>query len=939
MTVTVSVDDPDVEQTVAPGRAGSAWRATFADGPLVARRRAVADRALILTSAVLVAVVVLLALAVPHVLTASSDAAVRHAVTTAGERATVTVTVGQASGLVEPSTRDGRTARKLANASAALHQQMPEQLRSVLVSPPTTIVASARAPMLVPNGRVYARLVHLGEGPDAAVRWVDGAAPAASPTPPQPEMGRLDEFVPERQQIQLGIAVANAEALGLEVGDTFPLEQGYAFSTGVVSGLFEPVDPDAVAWAVVPDLVGLGGVPSNATFGNVAYLLSDESVPDMVLGFGGAAVTTSRRFAADPAALRAQDSAALGAQVAGIAANPTSLTLADGRAPAVTTELDAVLTEFDARLLGARAQASLVVAGLVGVGALTLVLAARLLVTRRHALLAAERARGSSIASVAARTALESVPLALVGTAVGAAVSHLLLPGSVARLGPALVVTAAAALASPILSSRVAAASWTGQRLPANRRDRERVLGRRRSRRLVLEGVVVLLAAGALAAVRTRGLTQTASGDIDPLLAATPLLLAAAGTLVAMRVLPPLLRAVGRAAERGRGIVTLVASARAANAAGLGIPLLTLATAVALVVFSGITAATVERGQERASELLVGAQARVDAQRDGAIDEDTVAGLAAEPGVTAVAAASVLTGRTFAGSSDTKVTLLMVDAARYASALEGRPEGAELARLAEAVADAPSDAPPAALLSPSLVPVADRIGANVWVLDGSTDLTVAGTTGLSLDGEPLVVVDRADVAGIGPELALDTLWLGGPGAQEAVDRAVAAGSLEGTVATTRDGWLEDRRASPLDSGLLALFWLAGAVLAAFCAVVLVLTVIATAAERGRTLSALRTLGLDRRTARAITWGELVPTTVAALVVGIGVGTAVPLLLTQSLGLRLLTGEPVPTVVQLTWFPPVAAIVVVVGALAVAAGAESLARRRERLGEVLRVGER
>ena len=118
-----------------------------------------------------------------------------------------------------------------------------------------------------------------------------------------------------------------------------------------------------------------------------------------------------------------------------------------------------------------------------------------------------------------------------------------------------------------------------------------------------------------------------------------------------------------------------------------------------------------------------------------------------------------------------------------------------------------------------------------------------------------------------------------------------------------------------------------------------LTVVATSRERGRTLSALRTLGLDARTARAMTFGELAPLAIAAVLAGTAIGIAVPWVLTGALGLDLLTGDPAATSLQVTWVPIVGATVVVLGALAVAVGVESAVRRRDRLGEVLRVGER
>ena len=183
-----------------------------------------------------------------------------------------------------------------------------------------------------------------------------------------------------------------------------------------------------------------------------------------------------------------------------------------------------------------------------------------------------------------------------------------------------------------------------------------------------------------------------------------------------------------------------------------------------------------------------------------------------------------------------------------------------------------------------------------------------------------------------------TTWVDGPGAAAAVG-AAGLTDTPGITVTEHDEWLSTWRASPLNAGLLALLVATGLVLAGYAVLGLVLTVVATSRERGRTLSALRTLGLDARTARAMTFGELAPLALAAVLAGTAIGIAVPWVLTGALGLDLLTGHPAAAALQVTWVPIVGATVVVLGALAVAVGVESAVRRRDRLGEVLRVGER
>ncbi|WP_315096364.1 FtsX-like permease family protein, partial [uncultured Cellulomonas sp.] len=413
-------------------------------------------------------------------------------------------------------------------------------------------------------------------------------------------------------------------------------------------------------------------------------------------------------------------------------------------------------------------------------------------------------------------------------------------------------------------------------------------------------------------------------------------------TVLVARALPATLRRVSRLAARRRGLVPVIATARAGRTAGTRIPLLTLTIAVALVVFCGTTAVTVTAGQDTAADIVVGAQVRI----DGELDPALVDALREAPGVTAVAGATVRSGRTFGRSSGVKAQLLLVDSAALAQILaaHGRAADPGLTALGSATGD---DVP--ALISPSLQSTAALVPPAVMGAAAFVDVRVVGslehppflpTRSSSLsDAKGVVLADRAVYEAVsGDTVSATTTWVDGPGAVAAV-RDTGVADEGGVTVTDRDGWLSTWRASPLNAGLLALLVATGLVLAGYAALGLVLTVVATSRERGRTLSALRTLGLDARTARAMTFGELAPLALAAVLAGTAIGIAVPWVLTGALGLDLLTGHPDATSLQVTWVPIVGAAAVVLVALAVAVAVESAVRRRDRLGEVLRVGER
>ncbi len=917
----------------------SAWRATTGHALLVARRRSRQDAGLLALAAVVLAVTVLIALAVPRIVLRMADDGVQEAVREAGAPADVVTVLGGgpgASGVGADGrrTRVDNAATLVANAATDMRLSLPDPVRAV-TGPAVTAVQGPAIIARSGDDLLASRLVHVGTAADEdVVTWVRGLEPRASATPAlRPS---------EPSLIEVGVSTSAADALGLTVGTqlelTGPIDGD---ARAVVSGLYQPLDPASPVWTTFPDLLGKAPAPAAAAaVGRVGLLLSDASLPDMLLATPNPAVTTTYRFPADPTDLQATGTAAVESGGARIVAVPDPLTGSDGRTPSVQSELDRVLSEADARLLAGSAQASVLLVGLAVAGGLALVLAARLLVVRRETFLLAERARGASVASVALRALVESVPLVVVATAVGAAGAWLVAPDGRGTWAVAAVVVAVAVVAPAVSAALVVAGAWTGRRLPANRADRDRVLGRRRARRLTAELALVAVAAAALVSVRARGLLQTATGGVDLLLAATPVLLAAAATVLVARLLPPVLRGLSGTASRRRGLVPVVATARAGRTAGTRVPLLTLTISVALVVFCGTTAVTITHGQSTAADIVVGADVRL----DGRLDPQAVAALRDAPGVTAVAGAVPLGDRTFGRSSGTTAQLVLVDSAEVAQILaaHGRPVEDGLATLA-------SGDGIAALISPELESTAALIPPAVVGSDRYLDLRVVGTTehpprlppsaSTLSEAQGIVLVDRATfAAAAGLEAEPTTVWVDGPGAAAAV-RANGFVDQQGVTVTERDVWLRTWQESPLNAGLLLLLVATGVLLAGYAALGLVLTVVATSRERGRTLSALRTLGLDARTARAMTFGELAPLAVSAVLAGTAIGIAVPWALTGALGVDLLTGDAAATTLQVTWVPIVGAAGVVLVSLVVAVAVESAVRRRDRLGEVLRVGER
>ncbi|QTE31161.1 FtsX-like permease family protein [Pengzhenrongella sicca] len=917
-------------------------RALVAGSARVAWRRSVTDRGLLLGVLALVTITAFLGLTGPRLIDSAADDAARSAVLDAGSRADVVANLGWTVGSAADGERDEEVVTRLQDAAAAVQGKLPPEVGAVTGDPSAALLSGRitvrSAPGGVPGGAV-GRFVWLWRADAVGVTWVEGEAPRASVPVVEPEdtVGEIAEDAPQPVHlVEIGLTRAGADALGARVGDHLRIVGATrGLADAVVRGIYAPVDAADPLWTTVPGLLGPAVGLAGASVPSLGLLLSDASLPDLDLALQRGAITAQYRFPADGSALRAQDVEPLRARVSALAANPAVLALAGGSAPAVVTELDAVLSEHQTRLRGAQAQASVLLVGLVTAGTLTLLLAARLVVARRRTLLAGERARGASVASVALRLALESVPLAAVGLGLGALASWLVDRAAPWTWWPGIAIAVVTALAVPAGGARLVSTAWTGLRTPANRKDRDRLRGRRRARRTVVELTVVALALAAASAARGRGLQQTQTEGVDLLLAATPVLLAGAATVVVLRAFPVVLRSLGRVAARRRGLVPLVATARAARTGSLGLPLLALTITTALLVFAGVTVASTERGQELASIEVVGADLRL----DGEVAPDVLAQLRAADGVTSLAEGARLDGRTFNGDPSFKATVLVVDAAAYGdiSAAHDPRYAGELALLGGAGAEGDR---PRAVVSPALVDEVAARGATVLVGGSTVELDVVGTTDLGAPGEAFVIVDRAALAPlITQPVEPDRTWVDGPGAAAAVAAAGPDLAVTGVTVTDRAQWLANQRDTPLVRSVVALITVVALVLALYAAVALVLTVVASSAERGRTFSALRTLGLARNATWRITVGELAPLTAAGVLAGAAIGVGVPLALAGALGLNRLTGEAGPSATAITAGPFLLAAGASVVALVASVVVEAAARRRDNLGQVLRVGER
>lgn len=898
------------------------------------------DAALLAAWCAVVVVAVLVALGGPRVAEVLLDDAARDAVRAAGPDADVVVAL-------RGTTPSGISTYRAEAVDEVRRPALRGVLRDAVAafeSRPLDVVSLDDVAI---DGPAAAEAAGLPEGPKVLPALLDevGAARVRAVD------GSLDASPADDDAMPVALPDATAAGWGLGVGDVLELagpETGLRPNgTGPVReparvevvAVVAPLDPADVAWFDAGPLwaepAGRAPVP----------LLATADIANRVAAETGLAVNgvvrlrvDAERFSADVAARVVDELASLELGPAGVVPSGVATSTP------VETRLGVVLADHLGRARAAAAQMSVPAAGVVGVVAVVLLLVARVLVERRRAVLELERARGASVGVAVARLGVESALVAAVATAAATGTVAWLLPGPTAVV-PLAAVLVTALGATPLWGGRVARRSWSGVRQPANRRDRDRLARRRAAARLVAEAAVLALAAGAAAALRGRGLLQTTTRGTDPFLAAAPLLIGLGLTVLALRVYPGPVRLLAAVARRSPGVLGIVGAARARRALA-PLPLLALTLAASVGVSGLLLVDTVRTGQATAAWQRVGAEVRITTPPGSSADAglaDVARQLRVEPGVTA-ASAGYLRAELGAdlGNRDLDVSVLAVDDG-YGDLVAAVPDAGEDLAAFAALADAEvTDGRLPAVVDARLVPRLGERGIALTVERVRWTLDVVGTTDHAPRGQapgPFVYLpldllhDHEDAP-----VAATVVWAQGPGAADAATAAVQGlGAIDHAV-VTRAGWLDERRGSALVSGVERMLLLGAGVAVALAVVGVVATVLGGSRERGRALALLRTLGMRRRLGWWLVLAELGPVVLAAALAGTGAGIAVVGLLGSALGLDVLAGGPdVPPVVVGGAVPALLAGGAVVLLLA-AAAVEVAAHRRDRLSDVVRVGE-
>ncbi|WP_327717164.1 ABC transporter permease [Streptomyces sp. NBC_00490] len=385
-----------------------------------------------------------------------------------------------------------------------------------------------------------------------------------------------------------------------------------------VVGLYRPARTDAPYWQLLDDLHGRGVNKLDfTTYGPL--LAAPEALADGRVSAGASAWLATADFSTlTTGRIDALREAALGGSAAMRGKSALSGTTA------ANTQLPAVLDRVDRALLVSRSTLLIVALQLGLLAGCALLLVARLLSSQRTGETRLLRARGASRPRVAGLAATEAlllaVPAVTLAPLLAGPLTRLLAgQGALARIGLRLDVPAGGRIGVWLVAAGVALGCALAVTLPALTSSfatgRARALpGALRSGADIGLLVIAGVAYWQLSGQTTGAVTGDSSGalGVDPLLVAAPALALLAGTVLTLRLLPPLARLAERRAAAGRGLATALAGWQIGRRPGRGAgPVLLLVLAVALGMLAIAQGASWDRSQDDQADFRAGVPVRV----------------------------------------------------------------------------------------------------------------------------------------------------------------------------------------------------------------------------------------------------------------------------------------------------------------------------------------
>ncbi|GIJ29140.1 hypothetical protein Vqi01_43020 [Micromonospora qiuiae] len=564
----------------------------------------------------------------------------------------------------------GRTGEVLRERDTALREQVEVDLDGLTARVTAAGYAAGRQlrgdtgeAVADRTGTIYASVMFLDDLP-AHARLTAGAWPQAGAAQPQ-----------------TALAAAAAATLRVGVGDRIPITDGLTdrVTEVTVVGVFTPVDPDDAYWRLAPE-AATGAMPQAATYGPltvhrddfVRHFLANASAgwlvePDLSgISTTGAldrlAEVATRIVTATPAAAGLGDSAVATSGLADLVPRLQQATLV-GRSALVTPMLLVVV-----------------------LGGYALLLVAILLTEHRRGETALLRARGAARWQLAGLTAREATLVVLPAAVLTPPIVAELL-GSAHRLPGLAAVSLRPDVSPDSMVWLVAGAAAAGCALamigPSLRRGGSYIADMasrsRPSRRGVVQraGLDVVLVGLALLAWYqlsrySSPLSRSRGGElgVDPLLAAAPTLGVLAGAVLALRLLPPLVRLAERWLDRKPWAAVMLGTWQAGRRPHAG-PVLLLALAVAVGTLAWSLAGTSRRSLDDQAAHQVGADLRL-TEVNGFAPDDRADQLTDLPGTEAVVAAWRDSMRL--GPAAVPATVLAMDAQAAGEVMRIRPD-------------------------------------------------------------------------------------------------------------------------------------------------------------------------------------------------------------------------------------------------------------------------
>ncbi len=703
--------------------------------------------------------------------------------------------------------------------------------------------------------------------------------------------------------VQAAVTTATAARFGLRVGSRLnagPVQL-------VVTGIIRPANPAATFWS--EDHVAAGpalipGASSQPPYWIGAAFIGPGALPLIESTLDSGEMQVTWVYATALGGLTAAQASGVEASVDSMVSSGATLitpALANPVTVTIASQIPSILSPFTAGESAAAPVLELLYVSLAVMGAVVVLLGARLVAQRRAAEFTLMRARGAALYQLGWLVLRANLVIAAAAGAAAAALAIRLTPGGGDAVGWWLAgTTIAVALVGPVLISvvpqRVAA--------PVAGRTRRRAGGRRSAaRRIVIETALVAMAIGGLVVLRNQGLSSGSSG-LYP--SAAPVLIAIPVAVVMLRCYPPLARELARIAGLSRGVVAFVGLARATRTPpGTVLPSFALVLVLAMVAFPDMISTSVTRSQVAASWQQVGADAIIQAPPGQVITPALQRQISSVPGVvSAVAAVSD------AGSLPTgfELSVVFVDPARYAAVIDQAPGPRfPLAALSGAVPPGNGGRGQAAATVPALATAAaaQLVGtapADVSVGTSTVTIRLAGrigaVPGATTDADVVVPLQALGPSPPGPDLML----VAGPGLDGTRLSAVVRSGLPGGVVTLRATALAALTTAPVLQAAQTALAQGLATAAGFGVLILLLSMLLTGGTREMTLAGLATMGLRRWQAQLLLAVEILPPVVAAAIGGVVCAWLLAPLVGPSLNLAAYSGTGSAIVVTPAVFP-------------------------------------